>query len=351
MKKTPLVSICTPNYNHAHFMEQCIESVLAQTYPNIEYSILDNQSADDSVDIARKYAKSGVNVCRNTLNVMNASYGILLGNLSSRTSEYMMLLPADDYIEPTFVEECVKVMEEHHNVGYVHAERDFVTDDGELIELDPFYDRSFIVGGENVMPIYMMTTVAHPAQALYRRNAFNKSGGYGMPVDHFNVDKALWFYMSAVSDYAYIRKKLSRVRIGMQTETTITQKNFQHPILAYMTLLEFIDHAERNGFSAVLERKDKALLKLSGEFLSHVAAAMLDNEPLLAKRYLTFCKLISRDIESDKAYAEMEAMLLSGSFDREKLKSFCTLETVRKRGYLPPDGYKEIDLKTGGEQA
>jgi len=330
-------------------LDQCIQSVLAQTYPNIEYFILDNQSEDDSIAVAEKYTGAGVNICRNTFNIMNASYSVLMDNLSDKTSEYIMLLPADDYIEPEFIEKCVSLMEKYNNVGYVHAERDFVTENGELIELDPFYDRSFVVDGEQVMPIYMMTTVAHPAQALCRRSACRNIGGYAMPVDHSNADKALWFYLSTVSDYAYIREKLARIRIGTQTETMITNKNFQHPVLVYMTLLEFVDYAKRKGYTKVTERKDRALLKLASEFLSHAAAALFDGDTVLAGRYLTFCEIISRDIKKDAAYIEIDSMLASSEYDEVRLKSYCTLEMVRKRSYSPPDGYNELCIdRIGG---
>ena len=48
----PLVSILTPVYNGAEFIEQCIESVLAQTYGNYEYIIINNCSKDDTLAIA-----------------------------------------------------------------------------------------------------------------------------------------------------------------------------------------------------------------------------------------------------------------------------------------------------------
>ena len=55
MKRYPLVSICVPNYNYGEYLEYCLDSILNQTYPNIEVLFRDNQSTDNSYEIALSY--------------------------------------------------------------------------------------------------------------------------------------------------------------------------------------------------------------------------------------------------------------------------------------------------------
>src|SRR5262245_44177768 len=56
MSQEPLVSVITPVYNGEPYLEQCIESVLKQTYTNWDYLIVNNCSTDCSLEIAKKYA-------------------------------------------------------------------------------------------------------------------------------------------------------------------------------------------------------------------------------------------------------------------------------------------------------
>ena len=343
-KEFPLVSILIPNFKHSKYLDQCIQSAVAQTYPNKEIVVMDNNSTDDSVKIASKYAKDGVLVCKNQFNIMNRNYRILVEQYGR--GKYFILLCADDYLLPDFIENAVAIMEKYPNVGYVHGERDFVDENGTVIELDPFYKCSFVADGKKTMPIYMVTTVAHPAQAVVRKATFNACGGYDMEIDHMNADRSLWFYLSYKGDAAYIRDKMCRIRVGAQTETRVTQQNFQHPILCHLTVLDYVRFAENNDLPDVVARKEEALDRLAREFAGYAGGMLYIEDYKNAQAYLDYAKIVSRKVEEFKQYQDYRRMCESKIVDKAYIEELAQVAYQHKRSYEPPEDYEEIDVQS-----
>jgi Glycosyltransferases involved in cell wall biogenesis len=338
----PLVSILIPNYNHSRYLDECIQSALDQTYPNVEILLLDNQSADSSVSVAAKYASRGVRINRNIINILNRSYRVLAEQMAS--GEYLLLMGADDAIHPAFVEKAVDIMQRHPQVGYVHGERDFMDEQSNLIELDPFFNCSFVAPGRSVMPIYMVTTIAHPAQGIVRRSAFERIEGYQREVDHMNADKSLWFYLSAVSDYAYIRDKMCRIRVSTNNQTALTQQNFQHPVLCHMIINEFCRYAEQHGFEGVAARKEEALQRLAVDFLAYAGGMLANGNYEGAWSYLAYAKILWRGVTGQKRWQCLMGMWKSKKIDMEYIAHYDTMFAARKRNYEPPSGFVPIDM-------
>jgi glycosyltransferase involved in cell wall biosynthesis len=123
MGTEPLVSVVTPVYDGEEFLRECIESVLAQSYRNWEYTIVNNCSTDRTLEIAEEYAardpRIRVHSNRQFAGIIQ-NHNIALRWISPQ-SKYCKVVFADDWLFPQCLLEMVKVAEAHPSVGIVGA--------------------------------------------------------------------------------------------------------------------------------------------------------------------------------------------------------------------------------------
>lgn len=126
----PLVSIVTPSFNQAPYLEETIRSVLEQDYPRIEYIIVDGGSADDSVCIIKKYAHKLAwwvsEVDKGQTDAINKGFGHARGHI-------LAWINSDDTYEPRAVSAAVQYLKTHPNVGMVYADCNFINEKGRVI--------------------------------------------------------------------------------------------------------------------------------------------------------------------------------------------------------------------------
>ena len=98
--KSPLVSVIVPCKNSSQFIAQCLESIKNQTYKNIEIIVVDNNSTDNTKEIARKYTKLVFNKGPERSTQRN------FGAKESK-GEYLLFIDSDMILTRKVVEECV----------------------------------------------------------------------------------------------------------------------------------------------------------------------------------------------------------------------------------------------------
>jgi glycosyltransferase involved in cell wall biosynthesis len=121
--ESPLVSVVTPVHNGELYLRECIESVLAQTYSNWDYTIVNNCSTDRTLDIAREYAASDPRIriwSSETLVRVERSYNNAFRQISPE-SKYCKVVGADDWLSSKCLEEMVGLAESHPTVAIVGA--------------------------------------------------------------------------------------------------------------------------------------------------------------------------------------------------------------------------------------
>lgn len=128
----PLVSIGLPVYNGERFLTQAVDSLLHQTYRNIELILSDNASTDATPEICKRYAAADQRVRYTRLpenigGVPNANRAF---SLASGT--YYMLAADDDIWQPTYVEECVRYLESDPNTVLVCSEMAIIDETGTI---------------------------------------------------------------------------------------------------------------------------------------------------------------------------------------------------------------------------
>lgn len=123
MTQSPLVSVITPVHNGELFIRECIESVLAQTYPHWDHTIVNNRSTDRTVEIAREYADRDPRIRiwnSETFVRVEQSYNNAFRQISA-ASKYCKVVAADDWLFPECLEKMVGLAEEHRTVAIVGA--------------------------------------------------------------------------------------------------------------------------------------------------------------------------------------------------------------------------------------
>lgn len=126
--RAPRVTVGMPVYNSAKWLGQSIESILDQTFSDLELVISDNASTDESWEIARHYAEkdSRVRLFRNPTNVgVGNNYSLLVGYARG---QYFKWASSNDVCDPTFIEKCVHALDARPDIGLCCAKTKLFVD-------------------------------------------------------------------------------------------------------------------------------------------------------------------------------------------------------------------------------
>jgi glycosyltransferase involved in cell wall biosynthesis len=339
----PLVSVCIPNYNYEIYIDECICSVLEQSYPRIETVFVDNCSDDASVARARKYSDA----IRIFINDGNLGMVRNFNKCSEHsTGKYLVFLSTDDCLKPDFLIRCVEVMEAHDHVGIVICEREEMGAHGETLEPLPFfYDCSCIVPSHAQISVMMMTGIGVPCQVMVRRSVFEASGRYSERFAHA-FDWHSNFKCVLQSNLAYIHERLARYRVFPGNSTAVMTRNMGMPLEHYLLLLELKELAQRHGYMRAVERYPEALQKLALMCLRYSFDMIRNSQNDMAKRYLHLAQAYLSSINTNSWFMAISKHLYGGGsrLELEMQLNRLGFSLRRTKSYSPPKGYLDLDI-------
>jgi len=230
MSDLPLVSVITPSYNQAKFLEQTIQSVLAQNYPNIEYLVVDGASSDDSVKIIKKYEKR-INWWVSEKD--NGQADAINKGFQQSKGEIIAWLNSDDmYLKDTVVK-AQEALARNPQAGMVF---------GNVLSIDENSSvfNTMRYGNWNLNDLLCFRIIGQPG--VFMRRAALEQAGWLDPSFHCLLDHHLWLRIASFRQLLYVNEFLAAARYHPAAKNVAFAKDFQQEALR---ILDWISSDEQ----------------------------------------------------------------------------------------------------------
>jgi len=222
IKKSPIVTIIALCYNHERFVQECLQSIINQTYQNIELIIVDDFSTDKSREIMLAFSQKKISI-KWIFNKNN------LGNCRSfnqalkiATGEYIIDLSTDDVLKPNRIEEQVKKFAVSNRIGIVFSDAEYIDENSNWLGI--FYKKDQKIPEGNIYEDILRKSFIMPSSMMIRKSILDKLGGYDENLKYEDFD--FWVRSSRIYEYAYVPQILVQQRILNGSHSTkFTQKH------------------------------------------------------------------------------------------------------------------------------
>lgn len=191
-EQKPLVSVITPSYNQAHFLEETILSVLNQDYSNLEYLVVDGGSQDGSLKIIQKYAHRLAwwvsEKDQGQTDAINKGFGHAKGDI-------LAWLNSDDTYQPGAISQAVAYLQAHPEAGMVYGDANLIDQQGNIIGKFPARQTDYKRLRQGFVHI--------PQQAAFFRADLWRKVGPLDPTFYFAMDYDLWIRIARLTPLHY----------------------------------------------------------------------------------------------------------------------------------------------------
>lgn len=320
MKK---VSIIVPIYNTSKYLIKCIDSLVNQTYKNIEIILIDDKSTDNSKKIIKEYSEK-YSFIKSIFNKKNMGIGYSRNKgIQESSGDYLCFVDSDDYLDIDNIDKMVALAEKE--------ELDFVVCDLKRIdENNNFigYDRIKDFSNSNIKnsPNLLLDINLGPCNKLISKTLFNKDDLFSETLkyeDLYLVPKLL----CKAKRIGKVKDTYYNYLIHNNSETTTMNKkvfdilevleninNYFKKLNYYSNIHEYIEYLNiRTIFRYTLQQKYQANKKIKVEFIDQAFKFLNNNFPNWRKNKLYKKRnVLKRIIESNKFLTKIYCNILSG---------------------------------------
>jgi glycosyltransferase involved in cell wall biosynthesis len=246
-------------------LAECIESVLAQDYPHIEYIIMDGGSTDATPAILDRYRDRIARI--HSAPDFGQGQAINRG-LAAASGEIVAFLNADDAYLPGAVSAAVRHMTAHPQAVVVYGSAYHVAENGTT--LAPYPTQDF-----DREALRRSCYICQPA-AFVRRQAFERAGALD-PALHYVLDYDLWIRLAAAGEFLRIEPYLAKSRVHEGSKSASDRPAFYREVFALLLRhYGFVPYEWIQGYASYLvERKDQFVAKPGNTFVSAALALLI----------------------------------------------------------------------------
>ncbi len=224
-RETVCVSVIMPCHNDGRYLEEAVESLKKQTYSNLELLIIDDGSDEqESIDAVN-------NVSFPSLKVLHTDHvgpsGARNQGIREARGEYILPLDADDFIDPTYIEKAVNIMQENPDVGIVYCRADQFGERTGIWDLPDYSLKAELL--DNVIFV----------TALFRKKDWEDIGGFCTTFKNGMEDYDFWLSLIQKGcEVVQIPEVLFHYRIKPVSRTTRFQDSYEGTQETYRILYE-----------------------------------------------------------------------------------------------------------------
>lgn len=218
-----MISVIIPNYNHAPYLRERIESVLKQTYSANEIILLDDCSTDNSREVIKQFANISA-VKQVVYNRENSGSTFLQWKkgVALASGEYIWIAESDDFADIHFLEKCMKVFKHNKNVGLVYSQSVSIDENGIAGESwlkhtahfnEVTWGTDFVMAGTVFVMRYMLlqNSLPNASAVVFKKQLYDDVGGVDTSYK-LNGDWDLYTRLLWKSDIGYISSPLNFFR-------------------------------------------------------------------------------------------------------------------------------------------
>ncbi len=214
-----LVSVCIPVYNGEATIKETLDSVISQTYKELEIIIVDNCSTDRTLNIVSGANDSRIRVYKNDTNLG------MVGNwnkcLEYVRGSYIQFVCADDILYPECIRRKVEMMEHCERLSMVFGASEIIDSAGKVIIKRHIFKKSCIADGGKLAKrsYYLKNLYGEPSNVLFKAKLLAEAGNFALNTC-YTTDWDMWLRLSCLGDVGYVNEILVKYRVSASNETS-----------------------------------------------------------------------------------------------------------------------------------